>query len=304
MIDIIIPAYNSHNTIERALDSIVKQVIKDSVTVFIVDDGSKDSYDSIVSKYNNLLDIKLIRIDNSGPGNARNVGLKNTSNPYIVFLDSDDYLYDEYSLSNLLEVIKDNDLAQGKYLKIDKDEKVVKDPLYCYLHGKMYKRSIIENNNLEFEVSSIKEGDIYEDSIFNQLYTLCCDKIGTTDKIIYSYVYNEESLTRKEANNVKNLKNYIKAINYFIDEINKRNIDKKKEIAWYMCMAMHHVYFNYFIYPDESSFVFDECNKLLDIYNKNIEYLPKEEVVDIYDFYKNYPVKPNMTLEEFIKKIH
>ena len=76
MIDVIIPAFNAHETVERALLSILNQTIKDEVKVYLVDDFSNKPYDDIISFFNGKLDITLIRLyENKGPGNARNVGL-------------------------------------------------------------------------------------------------------------------------------------------------------------------------------------------------------------------------------------
>ena len=83
MIDIIIPAYNAHATLGRALCSIANQTNRESIVVYIVDDGSECGYDELVNSYSHLLNIKLIRIENSGPGNARQVGLDASSNEYI-----------------------------------------------------------------------------------------------------------------------------------------------------------------------------------------------------------------------------
>ena len=79
MIDIIIPAYNSHKTIVNTLLSINMQTIKDKVNVYIINDNSNKNYDEEVMLFKNRLNIQSIDIDkNCGPGNARNVGLNSS----------------------------------------------------------------------------------------------------------------------------------------------------------------------------------------------------------------------------------
>ena len=68
MIDIIIPVYNSQQTISKTLESIYKQTIQASVEVYIIDDGSKESYDEILKKYDKVHYYKYL--DNKGPGFA------------------------------------------------------------------------------------------------------------------------------------------------------------------------------------------------------------------------------------------
>ena len=102
MVDVIIPAYNAHGTIERALQSLIQQINKEVIKVYIINDGSDTDYSNIVNSYSEELDIEQITIKNSGPGFARQKGLNCSHNEYILFLDADDYLYDEYALINLL----------------------------------------------------------------------------------------------------------------------------------------------------------------------------------------------------------
>ena len=62
MIDVIIPCYNAHSTIEKTLNSIIIQNIKDKVKVLLVDDASNKSYESIVDKYKEYIDISLLTL--------------------------------------------------------------------------------------------------------------------------------------------------------------------------------------------------------------------------------------------------
>lgn len=77
MIDIIIPAYNAHETIDQTLCSINTQINKELFKVYIVNDASNQNYSNFVDKYSNSLDIEEITIEkNSGPGVARNIRIR------------------------------------------------------------------------------------------------------------------------------------------------------------------------------------------------------------------------------------
>ena len=87
MIDIIIPAYNSQDTIIRTLSSIAMQLNRDELVVTIVNDGGKD-YKEIVDIFKPLINVKEIGYEtNMGPGYARQFGVDNTKEDFIVFHD-------------------------------------------------------------------------------------------------------------------------------------------------------------------------------------------------------------------------
>ena len=87
-VSVIIPLYNKQRYIQRALDSVFAQTYQD-YEVLVVDDGSTDNGADIVQRCNHS-GVRLIRQANAGPGAARNRGIRQSSNPYIAFLDADD----------------------------------------------------------------------------------------------------------------------------------------------------------------------------------------------------------------------
>jgi glycosyltransferase involved in cell wall biosynthesis len=79
-ITVVIPAYNAHETIERTLYSIVNQSMAEQVQVIIVNDKSKKGYEYIAKRFNKLIDIDIINMEeNGGPGVARQQGLDRKS---------------------------------------------------------------------------------------------------------------------------------------------------------------------------------------------------------------------------------
>ena len=95
---IIIPAYNCENYISKCLESIFNQSYK-NFEVIVVDDCSTDKTFEILKKYTN---IKLLSTPvNSRQGTARNIGLDVCTGDYILFVDSDDSLYDNTVLNKI-----------------------------------------------------------------------------------------------------------------------------------------------------------------------------------------------------------
>ena len=102
IVSIIVPAYNAERTINRCIDSILKQSYG-NLEIIIINDGSKDSTEEKCMKYIKNKKIKYIRIKNSGVSNARNIGIENSTGTYIMFVDSDDYIE-----KNMVERLYDN----------------------------------------------------------------------------------------------------------------------------------------------------------------------------------------------------
>lgn len=94
-VSVVIPAFNCRDTLDRALASIFAQVcyIKE---VLVVDDGSTINFVDIIDRWVSYgLPILYFRLTvNSGPGYARNFGIKKSSGLFIAFLDADDYWHD------------------------------------------------------------------------------------------------------------------------------------------------------------------------------------------------------------------
>ena len=90
MIDIIIPVYNAEKHIEKTIKSILNQTI-DNYNIIIIDDGSTDNGIELIKQLKSNK-IKIYNKKNGGVSSARNFGIKQSTNPYLIFIDSDDYL--------------------------------------------------------------------------------------------------------------------------------------------------------------------------------------------------------------------
>lgn len=93
----IIPVYNRPDELQELLESILLQTEKD-FEVIIVEDGSFDKCDLIVSQYANKLDISYYYKENSGPGDSRNYGMTKAKGNYYLILDSDCILPPQYMM--------------------------------------------------------------------------------------------------------------------------------------------------------------------------------------------------------------
>ena len=96
LISIIIPAYNVEEYIEKCLDSVLKQTYH-NIELLVIDDGSWDCTGEICDRYA-VQDkrVRIFHVENGGVSRARNTGLTEAHGKYIMFVDSDDFVSDDY----------------------------------------------------------------------------------------------------------------------------------------------------------------------------------------------------------------
>lgn len=102
-VSIIIPVYNAEKYIKMCLDSIISQTYG-RYEVIIVNDGSTDSSGKICDEYARInSNFRVFHIKNGGQNHARYEGLKNAKSEYILFVDSDDWIEEDY-IEKLVEL--------------------------------------------------------------------------------------------------------------------------------------------------------------------------------------------------------
>lgn len=104
---IIVPVYNRPDEVDELLESLCKQSFKD-FEVIIVEDGSSVACKEVCDKYMERLDLKYFLKQNSGPGQSRNYGAERSKGEYLIVLDSDVVLPEDY-----LQAVDDELLRQS-----------------------------------------------------------------------------------------------------------------------------------------------------------------------------------------------
>ena len=298
MIDIIIPVYNSGRTICKTLNSILDQENYEDLVVYLIDDCSDEDYSDIIKHFSKYLTIKYYRLkENSGPGVARQYGLEQSKNEYIVFIDSDDMFYEHDSILKLYNSIYDFDMSFGKMLEKGYNYSLESHHEGC-LHGKMFRRSFIVDNNLRF--SDYRN---HEDNAFDELYLSLSKKVNFIDDIIYIYNHNNNNSLSLSLNTADSLKTYIRSMTWLFNEIEKRdNIDSYK-VGLLIMKIFCYCYFNYLLDENLNEFVFNDLNYLKKMYLKYIDSIDDEDKLALYKNF-DYQVIPSITLDDFIEKIH
>ena len=91
----IIPVFNRPDEVTELLDSLTRQTLHD-FEVVIVEDGSQITCEQVCQKYSDKLDLHYFMKPNSGPGQSRNYGVERAKGEYVIILDSDVVLPENY----------------------------------------------------------------------------------------------------------------------------------------------------------------------------------------------------------------
>ncbi len=240
-ISIIVPVYNTEKFLEKCLNSLIKQTLKD-IEIICINDGSIDNSLQILRKFANKdKRIQIINQTNSGLSIARNAGINKATGEYIGFVDSDDWVDLNFFEKLYVSAKKYNaDIAVGgikrvrsykwKYhLKIkkeaftkDKDKKFVlcDVPEKCYVWNKIYKLSELQKQNINFEPNVYFEDRFFTAQVLVNLKTLV-----TAPDTYYNYWTNPNSIvktkSKKKSEDSKYTKekmmNYLKENNVNLD---------------------------------------------------------------------------------------
>lgn len=319
MIDVIIPAYNSQETIVRTLSSIAMQLNRKELKVTIVNDGGKD-YKDLVKTFSPLIDIQEIGYEtNRGPGYARQYGIDHTKEEFITFIDADDTFFEACSLSLMHKPLKDSSakFLISPFIQIGKNNE--QGPMQAnliWVFGHMYRRSFLDEHNIRFTSTRSNE-----DVGFNSMcYSIATHEMGDNGgKVLqmptYEWHYNEESITRRGKDEYEFgicTPGYIYNLHHAYDVAQREGV-QLKEIA----EAALETAFSCFIYynvalakeiPEQTLNAIEELSRKFyyDYYKQIQDYISKDKYKEIYT--KSYNSKGNhlqgiifkMTLDDFV----
>ena len=108
LISIITPTFNSEKTLDKCIDSVIKQNF-DNYEHLIIDNISKDNSEKIVKNYNNNK-IKFLSEKDNGIYDAMNKGIKISKGDYLLFLNSDDKIIDNNFFNNASIKLKERSI--------------------------------------------------------------------------------------------------------------------------------------------------------------------------------------------------
>lgn len=279
-VSVIVPVYNVEKFIDKCLNSLVKQSLKE-IEVIVVNDGTKDNSQKIVDKYVKKYPdkIKSYIKENGGQGSARNYGLKKASGEYIGYVDSDDFvekdmykkLYNKAKENNYDIVVCGNYNVSEDYQNKNIDAFInnYNTDLENIFFGKMavwnkiYKRDILIKNKLEF-----KEKVWYEDLAFTLKAIMNSNTFAFIDEPLYDYLIREGSTM-----NNSNVQRNLEILDAFNDILSYIQHNKKEEyFSKIEFLAIDHIYISAIVRvlkaEADDKVKRETINKLIDYMNK------------------------------------
>lgn len=213
---VIIPVYNAEGTLRRCLDSLVGQQFS-NYELLLINDGSTDGSDAICREYASTYScVRYFAKENGGVSSARNLGLEQAKGEYILFVDSDDYVSEDYFAllshtleSNAVDLLMfgyrnfggaSTEWDTGEFYEnaevsvAKRISSAMQQYLFSSLCSKTFKRQIIEQYNIRF-ASDLAIG---EDQTFIFTYAMYIRSIGSIEDRLYNVdVSDGNSLSRK-----------------------------------------------------------------------------------------------------------
>ena len=210
MLDIVITHYQEPWAIcKRQLHMLDAQLCVDwaQIRVTIVNDGGQRLPEEHLADLS--FQVKQLDIPHGGVSRARNAGLENATEPWVMFCDGDDCLADVFALADILNVLQGTaenryDMMWTKCWEIDTGAdgrpvifEIQPHKTFVFIHGKVYRRQFLLEQKIRFD----EELTFNEDSCFNAtiLTRITSARVGEikTASPAYCWIRRENSITTK-----------------------------------------------------------------------------------------------------------
>lgn len=210
LISVIVPIYNVEKYLARCVDSIVNQTYK-NLEIILVDDGSPDLCPQMCDDYAEKESrIKVVHKKNGGLSDARNAGMAVATGEYISFIDSDDYVSDDF-FECLLDVMnkENSDIAECSVVKFYEDNRfdefsddlsvktydtqdamsalIAENPFHQHVWNKLYKTELVKD--IPYAVGKLNEDEFWTYQVFGR-----ANKVARLNKTMYYYFQRNSSI--------------------------------------------------------------------------------------------------------------
>lgn len=211
LVSVIVPIYKIEDYLEKCVQSIQLQTYQ-NIEIILVDDGSPDKCGEKCDQFaKEDPRIKVVHKENGGLSDARNSGIDAATGTYIVFVDGDDYIHEDY-IKKLYNALTRNeaDVAVCSFSLVDDDKitqvenvsetdlvitghellsRVLTDTGYKYVvaWNKLYKRELFVKHHFA-------KGKLYEDEYINYELFWDVEKVALVSESLYFYVQRVGSI--------------------------------------------------------------------------------------------------------------
>ena len=238
-VSVIIPVYNAAQYLERCLDSVINQTLKD-IEIICINDCSTDNSLEILEEYASKDNrIKIIDFkENKGVAAARNAGINEAQGEYIGFVDPDDYIDSDFyaqlykkAYETKADIVKGNDInvvyCDGTKKMLPQNESIKEHKINFWVQftTAIFKKDFLIKNNIEFP----EEMNVCEDIVFVTKSAILTNLIEIVPNANYYYIRRDDSLDSNQYNSQKidSVINYVRTITNFIKEYDISLNDKQ-----------------------------------------------------------------------------
>ena len=294
-VSVVLPIYNVEKYLPKCIESVIAQTLKD-IEIICVNDCSNDNSENIIREYMKKDDrIKIINNEkNIGVGFSRNIGVDCSNGEYISFIDSDDFIENDY-LENLYstaikydaDIVFTNNIYTVNEVKgyikpyyhnrLEKWKKDFKDKCFegksnfnvsttekentpeyplVAVWNKLYKKSFILNNNLKFQNYIVSE-----DSEFFYKYLVYNPNMYYNNKVKYYYVQRKSSAVHSIEKDEKTVSDALSVFRNIFNFYKEKKINLLKESSFYNFNSFLFVFNNY--KADNKNEFYKKCHELL-----------------------------------------
>lgn len=196
-VSVIVPIYNTEKFLKKCIESIVNQTLQE-IEIILINDGSTDNSHYICLEYAEKYPkkIKYMNNKNIGCSATRNLGIELANGEYIAFVDSDDYIEKEMYEEMYTKTLKEKSdivICGFNYIFSDKKTLFIPENKYEYLDirnkpsyvwNKLFKKSLLKNNQIEFPLNT----HYCEDLVFSFKNLVLTKNISIVQRPLYNYI--------------------------------------------------------------------------------------------------------------------
>ena len=280
-VSVIIPVYNVEQYLRQCLDSVVNQTFKD-IEIIVVNDCSLDNSLQIIKEYQQK-DNKIVLVDlkqNGGLSNARNEGVNVAQGKYLVFIDSDDWVTENYIeiLYNTITKYKTN-VAVAKIIKYDEN----------------LKRFIKNKKNLSFYNKPLRTSSDKKNILLSMPVTMVAALIVERKFVIENNIVFEKVKMAEDLIYYLTLFSYNSSFVYIKNPIFFYRINRVGSIVTNFSRSKNSDYMGLFKFFDSIINIFKNAQSF-DIYKKEI-------YVYLFCFFCKELVEKQLTNEEYFEAV-
>lgn len=292
-LSVIVPAYNVERFLDKCLHSIWKQTFTD-FEVILINDGSTDNTLQICREWTGRDPrFRLISQENQGLAETRNVGIRASRAPRVMFVDSDDYLEHD-----AIQVLMNNmrrtsaDISMGCYIVEDLQGKRLKNPaqlgdvclttrqayvkilfdreVKSYAWAKIYTKSL-------FDGIEYPKGLLLEDYLTTYLVFRRAKLVVSTSKEVYHYVQQATSIMNVGTNKITRDKTFIEGVYQRFCDAEASGLLNKRELALFRVKTLRRMLRTFFSLERETANEFTQTQRqnylayLSHVYKRKVE---------------------------------